>query len=99
MDDPMNLQPSTSDDSNTSFPEQEPYAPPLKKKTSEMGHMEAELRLTLEEIARLQNALAESNMKNNALQTFLESLPTRIEGAPIFTPVFPKFKQSLLTIK
>lgn len=99
MDDPMNLQPSTSDDSKTSFPEQEPYAPPLKKKTSEMGHMEAELRLTLEEIARLQNALAESNMKNTALQASIESQPGRFEGVQILKPVLQELKQPIHTIQ
>ncbi len=99
MDDPMNLQPSTSDNSKSSFLEQESYSPPLAKKNSEMGHMEAELRLTLEEIARLQNALAEANMKNIALQASIDSQPSKIEDTQVLKPVLQEIKQPIHTIQ
>ncbi|EKD88714.1 MAG: hypothetical protein ACD_34C00386G0005 [uncultured bacterium] len=99
MDDPMNLQPTTSDDSKTPFLEQDTYSPPPRKKTSEMGHMEAELRLTLEEIARLQNALAESNMKIIALQASMDAPPSKIEGTKVLKPVLQELKQPIHTIQ
>ena len=49
------------------------------EKKSDVEHLEAELRLTLEEIARLQNALADSNMKNVALQASLDSFANNNE--------------------
>jgi signal transduction histidine kinase len=99
MDDPMNFQPSTSDNSKSPFLEQESNSLPPRKKTTEMGHMEAELRLTLEEIARLQNALAESNMKNIALQASIETQPSKIEGAQVLKPVLQELKQPIHTIQ
>jgi hypothetical protein len=64
-----------------------------------MGHMEAELRLTLEEIARLQNALAEANMKNIALQASIDSQPSKIEGTQVLKPVLQEIKQPIHTIQ
>jgi len=99
MDDHMNLQSTTSGTSKTPPLEQESYSPPLRKKTSEVGHMEAELRLTLEEIARLQNALADANMKNIALQSSIDSQPSKIEGAQVLKPVLQELKQPIHTIQ
>ncbi len=99
MDDHMNLQSPTSDEPKPPFLPQEANPLPSRKKSSEMGHMEAELRLTLEEIARLQNALAEANMKNIALQASLDSQPTKIEGAQVLKPVLQELKQPIHTIQ
>jgi len=99
MDDHMNLQSTTSGTSKTPPLEQESYSPPLRKKTSEVGHMEAELRLTLEEIARLQNALADANMKNIALQSSIDSQLSKIEGAQVLKPVLQELKQPIHTIQ
>ncbi len=70
-----------------------------QRSSAELEHMEAELRLTLEEIARLQNALAEANMKNTALQASIGSQNTKIEGAKIFKPVLEELRQPLHTIQ
>lgn len=99
MDDHMNLQSRTSDDSKNPSQEQESYSLPLRKKASEVGHMEAELRLTLEEIARLQNALAEANMKNIALQSSIDTQPSKIDGAQVLKPVLQELKQPIHTIQ
>lgn len=69
------------------------------KSSSEMEHMEGELRLTLEEIARLQNALAEANMKNTALQAAIENQPAKIEGSQLIKPVLQELRQPLHTIQ
>ncbi|MHB8089365.1 MAG: sensor histidine kinase [Anaerolineaceae bacterium] len=61
--------------------------------------MEAELRLTLEEIARLQNALAESNMKIIALQASMDAPPSKIEGTKVLKPVLQELKQPIHTIQ
>jgi signal transduction histidine kinase len=61
--------------------------------------MEAELRLTLEEVARLQNALAEANMKNIALQASLGNQATTIEGKQMLKPVIQELNQPLHTIQ
>lgn len=95
----MNFQSDTSNHSKTSPMEQDTYTLPLKNKSSEIGHMEAELRLTLEEIARLQNALAESNMKNIALQASIDSQPSKHEGSQVFKPVLQELKQPIHTIQ
>ena len=69
------------------------------KKDSEVAHLEAELRLTLEEIARLQNSLAEANMKNTALQASLESQPIKLDGSQVLRPVIQELKGPLHTIQ
>ena len=99
MDNHTNLQPSTTENSNSPFLEQESYPLPVTKNNSAMGHMEAELRLTLEEIARLQNSLAEANMKNIALQASVEAQPQKIEGAQVIKPVLQELKQPIHTIQ
>jgi signal transduction histidine kinase len=67
--------------------------------SAEIEHMEAELRLTLEEIARLQNALAEANMKNTALQAAIGNQPTKIDGNQLIKPVLQELRQPLHTIQ
>lgn len=99
MDNHTNFHPSTSENATPPFLEQDSYPLPVTKKTSEMGHMEAELRLTLEEIARLQNALAEANMKNIALQASIESRPVKSESAHVIKPVLQELKQPIHTIQ
>ncbi|MBA4383788.1 MAG: hypothetical protein C0410_03560 [Anaerolinea sp.] len=95
----MNSQPDTSEHPKTPLTEPDAYALPLRKKSSEIGHMEAELRLTLEEIARLQNALAEANMKNIALQASIDSQPSKHEGSQVLKPVLQELKQPIHTIQ
>lgn len=63
------------------------------------NHMEAELRLTLEEIARLQNALAEANMKIIALQASIESSNNNIEEKKQFNPIIQELRQPIHTIQ
>lgn len=69
------------------------------RKNAAMDHMEAELRLTLEEIARLQNALADANMKIVAMQTSLDSQSNKVEGTQVLKPFVQELKQSLHTIQ
>ena len=68
-------------------------------KNTEVAHLEGELRLTLEEIARLQNSLAEANMKNTALQASLESQTVKMEGSQMLRPVVQELKGPLHTIQ
>jgi len=70
-----------------------------QKKNSEIAHMEEELRLTLEEIARLQNALAEANMKNVSLQASLDSQASGTEDNNLIKPFVQELKQPLHTIQ
>ena len=73
--------------------------PDRPKINPEIHHMEAELRLTLEEIARLQNALAEANMKNVALQASLDSQTPEPESNHLIKPFVQELKQPLHTIQ
>jgi signal transduction histidine kinase len=66
---------------------------------SELEHMEAELRLTLEEVARLQNSLAEANMKNTALQASLENQAPTVESKQALKPIIQELNQPLHTIQ
>jgi signal transduction histidine kinase len=96
----MNLQPNSTKDYIPSY--DETYQPAQSgnlRKSSESEHIEAELRLTLEEIARLQNSLAEANMKNVALQASLDDQSTKFEGSQILKPVLQELKQPLHTIQ
>lgn len=99
MDNLINSIPDSSMDSPT--PKIKPDNPAAReKKSAEMEHMEAELRLTLEEIARLQNALAEANMKNTALQQAAQaSQSPRLENNPRLMPVLQELKQPIHTIQ
>ncbi len=72
----------------------------FKPKTSqESAHMEAELRLTLEEIARLQNALADANMKIITLENSREVDPITLQENVVIRPVLQELKQPLRTIQ
>lgn len=65
----------------------------------EIQHLEGDLRLTLQEIARLQNALAEANMKLMAIQS--SPLPSSTEHATedLLRPMVKELRQPLVTIK
>ena len=65
----------------------------------EIQHLEGELRLTLEEIARLQNALAEANMKLMSVQSPL--VPSSNQSSPedMIRPLVKELRQPLVTIK
>ncbi len=69
------------------------------EKKSDVEHLEAELRLTLEEIARLQNALADSNMKNVALQASLDSFANNNETKQVLGPLLQELRQPIHTIQ
>ncbi|KAF0112097.1 MAG: Uncharacterized protein FD147_364 [Chloroflexi bacterium] len=71
----------------------------LQSMPGEVEHIEAELRLTLEEIARLQNSLAEANMKIMALQKSPAVQSNSVEGDEILQPVLKELKQPIHTIK
>lgn len=65
----------------------------------EIQHLEDELRLTLEEIARLQNALAEANMKLMAVQSSPASSSKEGSVEDMLRPVVKELRQPLVTIK
>lgn len=65
----------------------------------EIQHLEGELRLTLEEIARLQNALAEANMKLMAAQSVPTTSPNEGSVEDMLRPVVKELRQPLVTIK
>ncbi len=65
----------------------------------ELLHLEGELRLTLEEIARLQNALAEANMKLMAAQSVPTSSSKEGSIEDMLRPVVKELRQPLVTIK
>jgi signal transduction histidine kinase len=69
------------------------------KNSSESAYLEAELRLTLEEIARLQNALADANMKIITLENSREIDPNALEDKVVMRPVLQELKQPLRTIQ
>jgi len=69
------------------------------QKIDEKDHLESELHLTLEEIARLQNALAESNMKLIAYQSQrVHSLTSENEKIQVFSELLKEIYQPLATI-
>jgi signal transduction histidine kinase len=96
----MNSEPDQSS-KMTSPNEEYDFSPsaPNQQDSSELAHMEAELRLTLEEIARLQNALAEADMKNIALESSIGKQTVKIEGNQVLQPVLQELKQPLHTIQ
>ncbi len=65
----------------------------------EIQHLEGELRLTLEEIARLQNALAEANMKLMAVQSPPVTSSKQISAEELIRPMVKELRQPLITIK
>lgn len=96
----MKTDTDNSSDMNPSFSEDQLKTRSKEQKNStELEHMEAELRLTLEEIARLQNSLAEANMKNIALQASIGDKLIKVEGNQVIKPILQELKQPLHTIQ
>lgn len=69
------------------------------KPAPEAAYLEAELRLTLEEIARLQNALADANMKIITLENSQEPDPNTLQDRIVLRPALQELKQPLRTIQ
>jgi signal transduction histidine kinase len=67
--------------------------------SEEIRHLEAELRLTLEEIARLQNALAEANMKLMSIKSDPSLSSKPLSNAEALQPYLKDLQQPLNTIK
>ncbi len=65
----------------------------------EIQHLEGELRLTLEEIARLQNALAEANMKLMSIQASPAASSKQGSAEDLIRPMVKELRQPLITIK
>jgi signal transduction histidine kinase len=65
----------------------------------EIIHLEGELRLTLEEIARLQNALADANMKIMAMQSSSPDGVAPYRKEDFIPTILPELKQPIHTIK
>ena len=71
--------------------------PNEQKNVSELNHLEAELRTTLEQNARLQNALADANMRILAMQN-LQQPSSGITGAEVYRSLISELDQPLTTI-
>jgi signal transduction histidine kinase len=71
--------------------------PNEQKNVSELSHLEAELRSTLEQNARLQNALADANMRILAMQN-LQQPSSGITGAEVYRSLISELDQPLTTI-
>lgn len=67
------------------------------KSPGEISHLESELRMTLEENARLQNALADANMRILAMQNG-QQRTTGITGAEVYRSLIRELEQPLTTI-
>ena len=63
----------------------------------EMSHLESELRVTLEENARLQNALADANMRILAMQN-MQQPPSGLKGSEVYSSLISELEQPLTTI-
>lgn len=72
-------------------------SPNEQKNVSELTHLEAELRTTLEQNARLQNALADANMRILAMQN-LQQPSSGITGAEVYRSLISELDQPLTTI-
>lgn len=68
-----------------------------QRSISELNHLEAELRTTLEQNARLQNALADANMRILAMQN-MQQPSTGITGAEVYRSLISELDQPLTTI-
>jgi signal transduction histidine kinase len=79
-----------------SFPPQEPIQ---AESSQEIQHLENELHLTLEEIARLQNALAEANMKLMVANSSATSHENDISVVSLMQPMVKEMRQPLVTIR
>ncbi|MRS04187.1 HAMP domain-containing histidine kinase [bacterium] len=71
--------------------------PNEQKNVSELTHLEAELRTTLEQNARLQNALADANMRILAMQN-MQQPSSGITGAEVYRSLISELDQPLTTI-
>ena len=65
----------------------------------EMDQLERELRMTLQEVARLQNALADANMKLMALNSTANAASGGLSAESIVRPLLKELRQPLVTIK
>jgi signal transduction histidine kinase len=99
MENHMKPEPEKSSKTPFSREETQTTSPIGHKHSSDLEHMEAELRLTLEEIAQLQNSLAEANMKNVVLQSSLDAQNKNIERDQILKPILQELKQPIHTIQ
>ncbi len=68
-----------------------------QRSISELNHLEAELRTTLEQNARLQNALADANMRILAMQN-MQQPSAGITGAEVYRTLISELDQPLTTI-
>jgi signal transduction histidine kinase len=76
-----------------------PQQPNQTEFSQEIQHLENELHLTLEEIARLQNALAEANMKLMAANSSTASQEYSISAISLIQPMVKELRQPLVTIR
>lgn len=70
-----------------------------REDSQEISHLESELRMTLEEIARLQNALADANMKLLAVTSTSNSSSKTVSAESLLQPMIKELRQPLVTIK
>ncbi len=87
---------SNEESQNDAFSPQEPIQ---AEASQEIQHLENELHLTLEEIARLQNALAEANMKLMAANSSTASQENGISAVSLMQPMVKELRQPLVTIR
>lgn len=80
------------------LPDSSEYSP-VRDNSQEMDHLESELRMTLEEIARLQNALADANMKLLAVTSSSNSTSKNVSAESLLQPMVKELRQPLVTIK
>ena len=76
-----------------------PEEPQENRSVMEIQHLENELRMTLEEIARLQNALAEANMKLMALNSYSNASDNPLSAISLLQPMVKELRQPLVTIR
>lgn len=91
------VQNTSSDNEENS--QQSPVNSLTSDNSQEMDHLESELRMTLEEVARLQNALAEANMKLMAVTTSSNSSSKNVSAESLLQPMIKELRQPLVTIK
>lgn len=95
MDTPMSSNTNAADFEGT--PEQ--ANPNRDDQLQQIKHLEGDLRMTLEEIARLQNALAEANMKLMAISSASNESVPNASPESILQPLIKDLRQPLITIK
>lgn len=104
MDTPMSSDMNTPDAGNPGIeetPEQSVEAgdPIREDQLQQIKHLEGDLRMTLEEIARLQNALAEANMKLMAITSSSDANNPAASPESLLQPLIKDLRQPLSTIK